>query len=322
MRSLKDTLEDMEREAILMALDECDWVMAKAARQLGITERMIGYKMKKYNIQKDTKNQALSNRDYKKNKMNKKGDGTMKTLKLLLLATILACSFCLGDVYADETQISGFASVDLMSNYVWRGQKLSNSWVIQPSVGITYGGFGTNLWANYDTDLNEHTETDLTLDYNFSVDKFSFDAGYIYYALDGTDDTQELYLSVGYDLLLSPTLTIYYDFDEGNGAFIVASIGHSFDLGKNIPLEVGASASYNINNKVMGFDEDGDDFSNFYNAELSSSVSISITKALSVTPKIAYSFPLSNDAKEAISSISDDGDKDIFYGGINLTLSF
>jgi Nif-specific regulatory protein len=47
MSSLKDELEDMEREAILMALKECDLVMAKAARQLGITERMIGYKIRK-----------------------------------------------------------------------------------------------------------------------------------------------------------------------------------------------------------------------------------------------------------------------------------
>ena len=54
--SLKRTLEDMEREAIVTALKECNWVMAKAARQLGITERMIGYKVRKYNIQKDTKN--------------------------------------------------------------------------------------------------------------------------------------------------------------------------------------------------------------------------------------------------------------------------
>ena len=53
MGSLKNKLEDMEREAILMALKECNWVMAKAARQLGITERMIGYKIRKYNIQKE-----------------------------------------------------------------------------------------------------------------------------------------------------------------------------------------------------------------------------------------------------------------------------
>jgi len=52
MGSLKDTLEDMEKRAILNALKECNWIMAKAARQLGITERMIGYKVRKYKIQK------------------------------------------------------------------------------------------------------------------------------------------------------------------------------------------------------------------------------------------------------------------------------
>jgi Nif-specific regulatory protein len=57
MGSLKDKLEDMEREAILIALEECDWVMAKAARLLGITERMIGYKIRKYNIQKEATQQ-------------------------------------------------------------------------------------------------------------------------------------------------------------------------------------------------------------------------------------------------------------------------
>ena len=42
----------MEREAIIDALSECSWIMAKAARQLGITERMIGYKIKKYGIRR------------------------------------------------------------------------------------------------------------------------------------------------------------------------------------------------------------------------------------------------------------------------------
>ena len=166
------------------------------------------------------------------------------------------------------------------------------------------------------------TETDLTLSYTRSLDKWTFGAGYIYYALNNANDTQELYLSAAYDTLLKPSLAVYYDFDEGNGAFLVASIGHSFDVGKGLNLNLGASASYNINNKVMGFDEDGDDFSNFYNAELSSSLNIPVWKAITVTPKIAYSFPLSDDAEDAIEAISDDGDSDIFYGGVNITLSF
>ncbi len=246
----------------------------------------------------------------------------MKGLKTLSLALVLTLLISAGSLYAGETKTSGYASVDVMSNYVWRGQKLSNSWVVQPSVGITYGGFGTNIWANYDSDRSEATETDLTLNYSFSLNKFNFAAGYTYYALEGADDTQEVYFSANYDTLLKPTLTIYYDYDEGDGAFILASICHSFGLSKEIALNLGASASYNINNKVMGFDSEGDDFSNFYNGEVSSSLSISISKAITLTPKIAYSFPLSNDAKNAIRNISDDGDKDIFYSGINITLSF
>ncbi len=53
MVSLKDKLKCIERIEIINALDDCNWVMARAARILGITERMIGYKVKKYNIKKE-----------------------------------------------------------------------------------------------------------------------------------------------------------------------------------------------------------------------------------------------------------------------------
>ena len=48
--SLRNRIKEMEREEIISALRECDWVMAKAARKLGITERMIGYKIIKYGL--------------------------------------------------------------------------------------------------------------------------------------------------------------------------------------------------------------------------------------------------------------------------------
>ena len=48
--SLKNRIKDMEREEIINALRECNWIMARAARRLGITERMIGYKIKKYGL--------------------------------------------------------------------------------------------------------------------------------------------------------------------------------------------------------------------------------------------------------------------------------
>ncbi len=53
MDSLKDRVKDLEKVEILHAMDECDWVMARAARKLGITERMMGYKIRKYGIRKE-----------------------------------------------------------------------------------------------------------------------------------------------------------------------------------------------------------------------------------------------------------------------------
>lgn len=49
--SLKDKIRTLEKEEIILALMECDGVQARAARKLGITERMIGYKIRKYNIE-------------------------------------------------------------------------------------------------------------------------------------------------------------------------------------------------------------------------------------------------------------------------------
>ncbi|RMG00171.1 MAG: hypothetical protein D6726_11740 [Nitrospirae bacterium] len=51
-RSLKDRVEEMEREEIKKALRHCRGVKARAARELGITERMIRYKIKKYGIKR------------------------------------------------------------------------------------------------------------------------------------------------------------------------------------------------------------------------------------------------------------------------------
>jgi hypothetical protein len=251
----------------------------------------------------------------------------MKGLKSIILAVVIMVSissiaYAEGSAPAEAPKLSGSASVDVMSRYVWRGMTLSNKFVVQPSIGITYEGFGANIWGNYDTDLSKSTEVDYTLSYNFSVDKLSLGVGYIYYALVGVPDTQEIYFSVGYDTILKPTLTYYQDIQEGKGGFLVASIGHSIELSKDVNLNLGASASYNFKNAVMGFDRNGNKFNNLYNAEVSASVNIPVSKAIVVTPKAAYSFALSNDAKDAISGFSVDGKKNIFYGGVNLTLSF
>lgn len=252
----------------------------------------------------------------------------MRTKIYLLIFTILIAEAF--PVFAEEAAgpaVSGSASVDIMSQYIWRGWQLSDESVSQPSVGITYEGIGANIWSNYDNDTTAITETDYTLNYTFNIEKFGFDVGYIFYTFPDSDfDTQEIYTSASYDVILSPSLTVYYDFDEGEGAFIVAAIGHSFALPKDISVDVGASVSYNADNLVMGTDSDGDAFSGFYNGEISASASIPVYKALSITPIVAYSFPLSDDAEDVLEAnalaVTGDDEGDVFYGGVSISLSF
>jgi hypothetical protein len=218
---------------------------------------------------------------------------------------------------SEAAETSASASVDVMSSYMWRGFQLHEDAAIQPSVGITYGSFGINLWSDYNTETKEAAETDLTLNYTFSMDKLSFDAGYIYFGLDNATDTQEVYLSIAYDTVLSPALTIYYDFDEGKGSFIEASIGHDIAVGSDMTLSLGASASYNADSAyaIGGYDE-------LHNANLSAALSIPVNNEISITPMIAYSTDLSDEAEAAIKALSADNESEFFYGGVNFALSF
>jgi Nif-specific regulatory protein len=43
-------LEDIEREQVEAALLRHGWVQARAARELGLTQRQIGYKIQKFKL--------------------------------------------------------------------------------------------------------------------------------------------------------------------------------------------------------------------------------------------------------------------------------
>lgn len=50
MESLERRIREIEKDEIIHALKECNFVRTKAARTLGITARMIRYKIKKYGL--------------------------------------------------------------------------------------------------------------------------------------------------------------------------------------------------------------------------------------------------------------------------------
>ena len=53
------TLYEMEKELIIKALSESDFVIRRASKILGITPRQLGYKIKKYGIKIPRKKQDI-----------------------------------------------------------------------------------------------------------------------------------------------------------------------------------------------------------------------------------------------------------------------
>jgi len=59
-------------------------------------------------------------------------------------------------------------SVDLFSNFVWRGMSLNTSPVIQPEVSISLGNFSFGAWASTPFTPGEYNELDLFVNYQLT----------------------------------------------------------------------------------------------------------------------------------------------------------
>ncbi|KPK00680.1 MAG: hypothetical protein AMJ60_00010 [Desulfobacterales bacterium SG8_35] len=247
------------------------------------------------------------------------------TKKLIIGITAAALLFAAGlpAAKAEEEAPSADASVGVYSMYVWRGFGLSDdSIVIQPSLTASYKGFSANLWANLDTsysdedagfDSNLWNETDFTLSYDGAYEKLGYGVGWIYYSVVGSD-TQEFYATLSYDVLLAPSFTIYYDTDGFAGAWYAnLGIGHSFMIAEKYSLDLGLS---------FGYLDDNDGYAEFHNGLLSASMSFPIGEYISITPEIYWSFALSSEAEDYISSASVKNDDNFVYGGLSASFSF
>ena len=238
------------------------------------------------------------------------------------------------DKVVDEDRPELSADVAFLSQYVWRGYGLSkDSLVIQPSITAGFKGFALNLWGNLDTDNEAYNgskwnETDLTFSYGHSFGIVGLEAGYIYYALDGLDDSKEFYLSAGVDVLLAPTLTVYREVSTLQGWYINLGLSHSFELPYEMSLDLGATFAYykSDNDNMLDYNDDNiptsDRFSGLHDGLLSVGLAIPFYKYFTVTPSIAWAFPLSSSASNEMSALSLDGRSNHLLGGVTLSMAF
>jgi hypothetical protein len=255
----------------------------------------------------------------------------MKNSIVLLLVAL--CSF---SVFAEEdaTQDAGNAwSVSLSQTfadkYVWRGIQFNGEGVSQTEVSIGYdagdaGAFGLTVWGNLDLDSENSTagqfsELDYVLSWEKTYDNITASAGFIFYDFSevGGGDTQEFYVGVTLDTVaFTPSLTVYYDIEDADGFYVEASASHSFALGENHSLDLGATLGW----------ADEDQGANYYGGansgvahySLSASVDFPVGESLTITPSIMY-YSLLSDANDLTGQAGEDDD---FVFGINASFTF
>ncbi|MBN2449342.1 MAG: hypothetical protein JXR77_03070 [Lentisphaeria bacterium] len=230
----------------------------------------------------------------------------------------------------EESAISVEASVDWVTDYVWRGMLLTNNPVIQPSVTLSGYGLSLNVWGSIDvTDVNEDKgeyyhlqELDYTISYGYTpMEGIDLEVGLIWYTFSGFDSTGEVYGSVTFPcVLLSPSLTAFYDFDEAEGWYVNAGVEHGFDITEKLNLTLSGGIGWG-----------GEDYHGFYfggqadHAAVSdvlvmATLSYAVTDTVSVSVYGAFSDLLDSDVNDAAKAAY--GDSDIFFGGVSLGVSF
>ena len=215
---------------------------------------------------------------------------------------VMKCPYCGKEFCVREEVEKGLCyGVDaaFLSKYVARGVTTTDGWVFEPNVWASYKGFTGSVWANMDlTNRNrnrgEFNEVDITLDYSTSFGGLGLSGGSIYYTYPNTDakDTAEVYAGVGYDMLLSPRLTVYYDFWQVDGFYGVFSLSHGFELPQPAPWmkpSLALSGQVGWGSKNFNSFNFGTDHSTFTDMVYTASLPVQVFDRFTVKPLVSYS---------------------------------
>lgn len=243
-----------------------------------------------------------------------------KTVASVVVVLLVAALMIPG--FAAAGEMKGDLALGYYSDYVWRGQTLSADWVIQSEVNLSYNGFGIGLWSNYDSEMEAFNEVDLDLNYVRSHNRMDYGVGYIHYRIDGAEDMEELYLSLAHDSLLKPHAALYWDSKKGSGGFLQVGAGYSHPFSGGISVDLAADVSMNFENRNLGYNEAGEEFTGLYNCDLSIGTRIPVAELWFIEAVAAYTFALSDDAEWAIEQLSVDGKSDVAWWGIALKMAF
>ena len=222
----------------------------------------------------------------------------MKRFVLLLLVCLAALAQPLAGALSGQ--------VDMVSRYIWRGFDLlpENHAAIQPSLTIELGksGFSLNVWSSFALaqrgEFRFSDEIDLTLEYAFRMPEgWELSAGFIHYGYWFAEDfkfkdhtSQEAFATVARtDLPLSPTLSVYYDFNLGSGLYVTFGASQEWQVNEKLAVEVGGLVGFNGRQYI--------DRTGFSDIDLYARLPLNLG-GLKLTPSLNVMIPLLDEVNE------------------------
>jgi uncharacterized protein (TIGR02001 family) len=218
---------------------------------------------------------------------------------------------------AEASKLSVTLETSYVSDYVFRGVRLAEA-SIQPSVEATYGDFYAGIWhtSALSDNVGTGTETDFYAGYGFKInDTFTLDTGLTRYAYNGgspSSDSTEVYVGVKANVLLTPSLYYYYDFD-GDVSTLEASIGYSLPIEAiKSSLDFSAKLGYVLLEDDAAF---GDD--NYTYGSIGVAVPYKLSDNATLTAGVDYIYNSEDNFGLALTT-----ENDQFVGKVSLSIGF
>jgi uncharacterized protein (TIGR02001 family) len=215
---------------------------------------------------------------------------------------------------AEASALSVTVDVTYVSDYVFRATQLANA-SIQPSVEAAYGDFYAGIWASDGISDASGSEADLYAGYGLAIDDtFSADVGVTRYTYQGGSaiDTTEAFVGVSADVLLTPSVYAYYDFDLDNTT-LELSVGYSLPVDAiKTSLDFSAAAGYvDLGSALAGTPDDY----TYY------SVGVAVPYKLSETATLTAGVDYVYNNEDTVAGFNG-GDNDILVGKVGISIGF
>jgi hypothetical protein len=242
--------------------------------------------------------------------------------------------FAAGTAAAEDKVVTYGVSLDYFSKYIWRGQNVDNSSVLQPTISASAYGFTGSIWGNLDMtnksavapdDAGEFSEYDLTLDYTTTIpgtDWLSGSVGTIYYQFPNQviSPTTEIYTGFSLPKVpLTPTFKWYRDIQAIHGSYFQFGIGQLFEkvyvMNENCYCGLQLGASYGWGNGAYDKGYFGVNSGQSNDLTLSAALCTQVYTWM-IKPSINYSTMLSNSIREATDK------SDNLWVGVGISTSF